>query len=91
LFIISVSVRVWVLWPLGTGDRRLDGSEIRVEHGRVVALPTQRHPEQALGLEVAAHRLDLVIAPASRTEVAAGLLVDREEADRRAVLGRHVR
>src|SRR5207253_817628 len=58
-----------VLWPLGTGDRRLDGREVHVEHGRVVALPTQRHPEQALGLEVASHRLDLVITPASRAEV----------------------
>src|SRR5207253_5121187 len=63
-----------VLWSLGTGDRRRDGSEIHVEHGRVVTLSTQRHPEQALGLEVAAHRLDMIVAPAGRAEVPAGLL-----------------
>ena len=57
---------------------------------RVVALAARGHAEQPLGLEVAAHRLDVLVAAAGRLEVAAGLLVDGEEADRRAVFGRHV-
>ena len=43
-----------------------------------------------MGLVVPPDRLDVVIAPASGVEVAAGLLVDRKEANRRAVFGRHV-
>ena len=88
--LLELAERDPVLRPLGTGDRRLDGGEVDVEHGRVVALAARGHPEQPLGLEVAAHGLDVLVAPAGRLEIAAGLLVDREEADRRAVLGRHV-
>ena len=54
-------------------------------------MSAQRHPEHFLGFEVATHHRDVCGGPSGGQEIAAGLLINREEPDGRAVFGRHVR
>ena len=79
--------------PAGASGPATDGRiEARSsEHrGRVVDVARSRHAVEALRLEVGRERVDLRRAAAGRAEVVDGRVVDREEAHRRAVLGRHV-
>ena len=80
-----------VLRALWTRERRLDGVEVHFEHARIVALTAPWHPKQPLSMEVTTHHLDVLVGTAGRLKIAAGLLVDGKETDRRAVLGCHVR
>ncbi len=86
----DVGERDPVLRPPGSGDARADGLEVELEQLGVVALPTPGHPEESLCLVVAAECRDVLLRATGREQVAAGLLVDRKEADRGAVLRRHV-
>ena len=79
-----------VLRPLGAGEARRNCAEVELDHGRVVDISGLRHAEQFLRTEVGLEILDLALASAGPSEVLDGALVDRKEAHRRAVLGRHV-
>src|SRR2546425_1548692 len=79
-----------VLRALWTRHTWLDGREIEIKHGAVMALAFARHPEHALRFEVAPYQLDLLVGSPRRLVINARLLVYREEAHRCAILGRHV-
>ena len=79
-----------VLRALRAGEARLDGRQIESNdlrerrHGRAVGA------EQALFLRVALDEIDFGLRAAGLAQVAERLIVDGEEAHRRAVFGRHV-
>ena len=79
-----------VLRPLRAGKARRHRAEVEAHHLGEVDLAGLRHAEHALRPEVAFEGGDLLLGAAGAAEIVDGLLVDREEAHRRAVLGRHV-
>src|SRR5690348_3458280 len=79
-----------VLRALWTRHTWLDGREIEIKHGAIIALAFARHPENALRFEVAPYQLDLLVGSPRRFVISARLLVYREEAHRRTILGRHI-
>ena len=79
-----------VLRPLGAGDAGHDAVEIELDHLAVVAGAGRGDAEHPLRHVVGTHQVDLLRAAPGGEQVAAGLLVDREEAHRRAILRRHV-
>jgi hypothetical protein len=80
-----------VLRALRTREARLHAREVERQLVGELGHRRGRRAEQALGRVVVAHELDLRLVAAGLPQVRERLLVDREEADRRAVLGRHVR
>ena len=79
-----------VLRPLRARDARLHAREVERELLGVVAVALAGHAEQPLRREVVPEGVDVLLAAPRREQVLAGFLVGREEAHRRAVLGRHV-
>ena len=79
-----------VLRPLRPGQAGRDGAQVQPHDARVVDVLGQRHAVHLLGLEVGLEGGDLGLGAAGAAEVGDRLVVDREEAHRRAVLGRHV-
>src|SRR5205085_10420611 len=69
--------------------RRLDGGEVELDDLRVLRLALLVVPEEVL-LAVRLDEREPFVAPASEPEVLERLVVHREEAARRTVLGRHV-
>jgi hypothetical protein len=80
-----------VLRALRSGDAGHDAGEIELEEVGVVALALVGDAKKALGLVVVLHGGAKLFAAAGAAEVVDGLVVDGEEAHRRAVFGRHVR
>ena len=78
-----------VLRPARPRERRLDVGEVEPHDLRVHGLLVRVVPEEVL-LAVRLDERDPLLAPACQAEVVEGRVVDREEAARRAVLGRHV-
>ncbi len=78
-----------VLRPARSGKRRLDVAEIELDDLRVRRVVGRVVPEQVL-LAVGLDEGDPLRAAAGQAQVLERDLVDREEAARRAVLGRHV-
>ena len=72
------------------GHARVDRGQVEREGLGVVAVSLARHAEEALRLVVGAEGVHVLLRAARGEQVLAALLVDREVADRRAVLGRHV-
>ena len=79
-----------VLRALRAGDSGDDGREIEIEVHAVCDVALRWHAPQALRLVVVLERLAVLVAAARAAQVGDGLLVNREEAHRRAVFGRHV-
>jgi hypothetical protein len=73
-----------------TGKARLDGAEVEVDDLGVRGLGLLV-VEEELRAAVALDARDVLVASARHAEIGQGLLVDGEEAARRAVLRRHVR
>ena len=96
--LLNSDVNCSLTWPIsirscgrfGPGQARRDGAEVEADDLAVVDLAGARHAVQALRLEVGLEELDLARRAAGALEVLDRLVVDREEAHRRAVLGRHV-
>ncbi len=86
---LRVAQRDAVLRPARAGEARLDVSEVELDDLRVRRLLLRVVPEQVL-LAVRLDERDPLGAASGQPEVRERLLVDREEAARRAVLGRHV-
>ena len=78
-----------VLRPARAGERRLDVAEIELDDVRVGRMVRRVVPEQVL-LAVRLDERDALRAAPGQREVVERDLVDREEAARRSVLGRHV-
>jgi hypothetical protein len=78
-----------VLRAAGARNRRLDRGQIQVELGGVLDRLAVVTP-QPLGLVVLLDRVDQLVVAAGHLQVLEDLVVDREEADRGAVLGGHV-
>ncbi len=78
-----------VLRPARACERRLDVAEVEPDDLRVLGPVRRLVPEQVL-LAVRLDERDPLGAPAGEPEVVERRVVDREEAARRAVLGRHV-
>ena len=79
-----------ILWTLRPCHARLNRAEIEREVHRVIDLALARYAEQALCLVIILVSRAVLLGAAGRAEVVDRLFVDREEAHRRAVLGRHV-
>ena len=79
-----------VLRALGAGERRYDGGQVELEVLRVHRLGLGVVP-QALLLGICLDECKLVGAAPGETEVVQREVVDREDGDRAAVLGAHVR
>ena len=80
-----------ILGPARSGDRRLNRAQVKVESRGVLRLGIRGQREQALLFAVRLHQVDLLLRPPGETQVVQGFFVDREEADRRPILGPHVR
>ena len=78
-----------VLRALGPGERRDDRGQVQLELLGEARLGRRVVPETLL-LGVGLDQLDLLAVTAGELEVLDGLLVDREDRDRRAELGAHV-
>ncbi len=78
-----------VLRALRTGDRGLDGGQVELEGLGVARLAARVVPE-ALLLRVRLDEGHLLFGAAGEAQVGQGLVVDREDGARRAVLGAHV-
>ena len=74
---------------LGTGDAGANGGQVHLDDLRVVDLALLRDAEHPLRLEVGLDRVAMLFA-AGHPVVLERLVVDREEAAGRAVVGRHV-
>ena len=79
-----------VLRPLGTGEARLDGAEIEFDDLRVHRFGIRRRAEHPLRFRVRLDELDARFVTAGQPQVVNRHLVDREDRDRRAILGAHV-
>jgi hypothetical protein len=79
-----------VLRPLGTRERRVDGRQVELDGLRVLDVALLRNAVHALRLVVRGEGFDFLVGAAGAAEVLDRLVVDGEEAHRRAVLGRHV-
>ncbi len=86
---LRVSERHAILRPARPCERRLDGGEVEVDHLRVGRRRIRVVPERIL-LAVRLYERDVLGRPAGEPQIAQRLVVDGEEAARRAVLGRHV-
>ena len=80
-----------VLRALRSGNARLHRRQIHFQKLAILDLARLRHPEQALRLEVLPEGIHLIVGPARRGKIPAGLFIYREEAHRRAVFRSHVR
>ena len=78
-----------VLRAARAGERGLDGREVELHHLGVGRLLARIVPEHVL-LAIRLDEREPLLAAACQAQVAQGEIVDREEAARRAVLGRHV-
>src|SRR6185312_457390 len=74
-----------ILRPRRTGDRRLDAAEVELERVGEPQLGLRVVPEQVL-FRVALDELDVIVGTAGEAQVRQRLVVDGEEAHRRAVL-----
>ncbi len=80
-----------ILRPTRSSERRLDLAEIEFRRVRVDRIGRTSGAEQTLFLGVCLDALDVRRRTARESQVDQRLLVDREDAARRAVFGRHVR
>ena len=69
---------------------RLHGREVQLERVGINRLRRVGRVEEPLFLHIGFDQLDLLARPSRELEIAQRLLVDREDPDRRAVLGGHV-
>ena len=79
-----------ILRPLWTSDTWADRLEIEIEHHAVIAFTSSRYAKHTLGRVVCSHGIDMLLRAAGGEQVSTSFLINREEAHRRAVLGRHV-
>ena len=86
---LRLSQRDAVLGPAGPRERGLDRAEVELDHLGVVRLVLGLVPERVL-LAVRLDEGEPLLVAAGQPQVLERLVVDREEAARRAVLGRHV-
>ena len=80
-----------VLRSLGSREARLDAREIELEHVGVLGLAHAVRAPHPLRAGIGLDQRDLLFATAGERQIAAGLLVDREDRAGAAELGRHVR
>ena len=88
--LLELLERDLVLRAARPGERRLDGREVELERVAEERLRHVGRVEEPLLLGVRLDEIDLILRASGEAEVRERLDVDREEADRRAVLGRHV-
>ncbi len=74
----------------GPGQARFNGGEVQFDTAGEFRIGRRVGAEEPLVLGVSLHEVDRLLAAAGAMEVAQRLVVDREEADGGAVLGRHV-
>ena len=79
-----------ILRAFGSGDTRLEGGEIELDHLVERRFRGIFGAEQALSLAVFFHEFDLFVRAAGFAQVAKGLFINREIPHRRAVFRRHV-
>ena len=85
-----VAQRHAILRAPGPGEAGFDGRQVEGESVGIRGLGARARVEQALLLHVGLDELHLLLGAAREFEVADRLLVDREDAHGRPVLGRHV-
>ena len=79
-----------ILRALGAGQRRLDRAQIQLQQLAELRFRRFRAAEQSLLLAVRLHQRHRGRVAAGQPQIAQRLVVDRKEADRGAIFGRHV-